>query len=83
MVEHSTADREVPGSNPGAPSSSFYRFFHSGVTSTAHIPQHPGMAIVTTILVPVITGRAICALRLLCLFCVIGLGGRALYVGVD
>ena len=25
MVEHSTADREVPGSNPGAPSSdSFY-----------------------------------------------------------
>ena len=25
MLEHSTADREVPGSNPGAPSSgSFY-----------------------------------------------------------
>ena len=25
VVEHSTADREVPGSNPGAPSISFYR----------------------------------------------------------
>ena len=27
MVEHSTADREVPGSNPGAPSFFFFFFF--------------------------------------------------------
>ena len=27
MVEHSTADREVPGSNPGAPSTLFFFFF--------------------------------------------------------
>ncbi len=26
MVEHSTADREVPGSNPGAPSKTFCFF---------------------------------------------------------
>ena len=26
MVEHSTADREVPGSNPGAPSQNFFTF---------------------------------------------------------
>ncbi len=29
VVEHSTADREVPGSNPGAPSKTFC-FFHIG-----------------------------------------------------
>ncbi len=31
MVEHSTADREVPGSNPGAPSNIFFLYipFHT------------------------------------------------------
>jgi hypothetical protein len=28
VVEHSTADREVPGSNPGAPSPLFIFFIH-------------------------------------------------------
>ena len=34
MVEHSTADREVPGSNPGAPLHSCKRPFLNTTTST-------------------------------------------------
>ena len=33
MVEHSTADREVPGSNPGAPFNFFYTYEKYCVTS--------------------------------------------------
>ena len=38
MVEHSTADREVPGSNPGAPSSFLFFLFLSPLyISFAHM----------------------------------------------
>ena len=54
MVEHSTADREVPGSNPGVPltnifhsvSKTVFRFFHSKWDEMTSLPSRIGGSVV-------------------------------------